>query len=155
MLRKICHRLGLLRQLRHPADWLLFIRIFCFALLAPWRMRRSLSTVARQFTPLLRSTPAAEQQVAVILAYTELAIQVGRPLVQARCLTRGFTNYYFLRRAGVPVELHFGVSVCPTALLGHCWLVLQDVPFAEATDPRLHFRTVYALPNAAGAAQLP
>ena len=147
---KLRRRLRLLRSLRSPADWWLFCRIFLFALLVPWRMRKPLPVVDHWLTPQRRQRPVDARHVATILTYTQLAIAVGRPLVQPRCLTRGVTLYYFLRRAGLAVDLHFGVSQRTTPFLAHCWLVLDSQSFAEPCDPCLTFTMVYRLPAPPG-----
>jgi hypothetical protein len=66
--------------------------------------------------------------------------------VRTGCLTRGITLFWFLRRAGVDVELTFGVD--PVALdgEGHCWLTLDGEPFLEKVDPRARFTETYRLP---------
>jgi len=145
MFTKIRRRLSLLRQLPRPVDWLFFAHIFLFALLAPWRMRQPLPVVARKFTPVSMPGAVDEEQVATILLYVELALQIGRPLVQVRCLTRGFTRYYFLQRSGFPVDLHFGVAPLAQHLTAHCWLEHNGAPFAETVDPRQQYTTVYIM----------
>jgi len=43
-----------------------------------------------------------------------------------RCLREGLLCFHFLRLAGVPAELHFGVFVRSRGReLAHCWVVVQ------------------------------
>jgi len=64
----------------------------------------------------------------------------GRPLVRSGCLTRGITLYHFLRRAGAPATLHFGmgkgVDEPGDGFAAHCWVELAGEPIAEPRDPR-------------------
>lgn len=77
-----------------------------------------------------------------------LAPRIGRPLVRSGCLTRGVTLYWFLRRAGLEVELRFGLDPDDAGDLtdGHCWLTLDGEPYLEPRDPRPRFTEVYRLP---------
>jgi transglutaminase superfamily protein len=69
--------------------------------------------------------------------------RAGRPLVRSGCLTRAITLYYFLRRAGAPATLHFGMGAgidgdgAPAdGFAGHSWVELDGEPVAEPRDPR-------------------
>ncbi len=68
------------------------------------------------------------------------------------CLRRSLVRYVLLRRAGVPVVVHFGAKKEPRGaggrIAGHAWLTLDGRPFAE--DPRDYdgFASVYSYPPA-------
>jgi hypothetical protein len=53
------------------------------------------------------------------------------------------THYYFLRRAGLDVELSFGMGKLDDQYAGHCWLVKDGEPFLEDSDPRPRYATMY------------
>lgn len=151
LIRKIARRLALLQQLKSTSDWVLFLQLFVFALFVPAFMRLGV----RRLSALLSQTnrPAKELSAKTLpvdakkmITLTDLAMEFGSPLIDKRCLTRGITLYYFLRRAGMPVELHFGVAPVGTALNGHCWLVQNEQPFAEPIDPRSRFAEVWSMP---------
>jgi hypothetical protein len=61
-------------------------------------------------------------------------------------MLRSLILFRFLREAGVPVRVHFGVAREGTDLKGHSWLTLDGRPYAEATDPSPHFQVVYSFP---------
>jgi hypothetical protein len=66
-------------------------------------------------------------------------------------LTRGLTLFWFLRRAGLNVELRFGLDPSVGAAAdGHCWLTLDGEPYLEARDPQ-RFTELYRLPLVAPA----
>ena len=63
------------------------------------------------------------------------------------------TLYWLLARAGVPVELRFGIA--PTTVAGgdgdgaadgHAWLALDGAPLFEKTDPEPKFTVTYRIP---------
>jgi hypothetical protein len=70
---------------------------------------------------------------------------VGYPLVRQGCLTRAVTLYWFLARAGVPVELRFGIARTGEAD-GHAWLALDGAAYLETTDPEPKFTVTYRIP---------
>ena len=65
--------------------------------------------------------------------------RLGRPRNMRRraCLREGLTLYHFLRLAGLPAEVHFGVFA-PSAeagrMHGHCWVTVDGV--AVSAPPR-------------------
>ena len=76
-----------------------------------------------------------------------LAPRVARPFVRGGCLTRGVTLFWFLRQAGLDVELRFGLDPREAqGTDGHCWLSLDGEPFLEKRDPRPRFAELYRLP---------
>jgi hypothetical protein len=55
--------------------------------------------------------------------------------------------FWFLRRAGLDVELRFGLDTQSVpATDGHCWIALDGEPFLERVDPRPRFAETYRLP---------
>jgi hypothetical protein len=76
-----------------------------------------------------------------------MVLSRGRALVPGGCTVRGLTLYYFLRRAGVAVNLCYGVALVQGRLVGHCWLERAGEPFLER--PRqLRFTPAYTFPAA-------
>ena len=108
------------------------------ARLRPARLVRLLSLTAR--TPL---RPGVETD-AVTRADRALGI-IGRLRPQS-CLTRGITRFVILRRAGMGVELVFGLSASAGNESGHCWLELDGKPYLETVDPRQVFPEVFRVP---------
>ena len=137
----------MLKQLHSPGDLLLFSRIFGFAIIAPLLARLKLPKLDSLLTPLDRHPPSDPAQSQKIVAYTNAALYLGRPLLRTNCLTRGLTLYYFLRRSGLLVDLCFGVDNSSNEFVGHCWLVHDGMPFAEVGDPYPRYVEVYRLPH--------
>jgi hypothetical protein len=140
-------RLGALRELRSLREALLFVRLTAFAATVPLLMRLPLVRFAGLVTRPPRRSRARALDVERLGRLVALAPRVGRPLVHTGCLTRGVTLFWFLRQAGLDVELRFGLDVAhPQAPDGHCWLSLDDEPILEKVDPRPRFAELYRLP---------
>lgn len=145
LFRKLARRFALLARLNSVQDWWLFFQLFFFALFVPLIMLIGV----KRLSPLLSrvgSGSSSPDYIKRVIAFTDLAMEFGTPLVRKRCLTRGITLYYFLRRAGIPVALYFGVAPEEQLLKGHCWLVENGQPFAEHIDPRTVYTHVWSLP---------
>jgi hypothetical protein len=143
-------RLGALRELRGPAEAWLLIRVCLFGAAVPLLMRLPLPRVAalltrapRRGSPRRRPSPPEIIRLERLVA---VAPRVGRPFVRTGCLTRGVTLFWFLRRAGLDVELRFGLDPRDGDTDGHCWLAIDGEPFLEQRDPRPRFAELYRLP---------
>jgi hypothetical protein len=141
--------------LRRPGDLLRLAWIFGFAVAVPLLMRLRLPRLEAVLEPRRAVAPPDSACVAKLLGDVELVLARGRPLVRGGCLTRGITRYYFLRRAGLAVELCFGIGTVDDALVGHCWLVKDDEPYLETDDPRPVFREIYRIPPRPAAGRFP
>jgi hypothetical protein len=140
-------RLLALREVRGAGEALLFARVLVFAAAVPTLMRLPLPRLAALLTRRPRRPPASAAEIERLERLTALAPRVGHPLVRSGCLTRGVTLFWFLRRAGLDVQLNFGLdsdgSHPPD---GHCWLSIRDEPFLEKRDPRPYFTEQYRWP---------
>lgn len=139
-----------LGRLRGFAEWWLFLRALCFAATVPALMRLHLPTLGRLLESRFARSPAepgAEAASSRIIRAVESALTMGSPLVSSRCLTRGLTLYYFLRRSGLKLSLCFGAGWSQAGFSGHCWLVKDGAPFLERSDPNRSFVVMYRLPE--------
>jgi hypothetical protein len=137
-------RLRALSQLRGARELALFARLSAFAAVVPLLMRLPLprlrALIARP--PRRRAAaPVAPERLARLVA---LAPRFAHPLVRPGCLARGVTLFWFLRRAGVDVELRFGLDPAGDAD-GHCWLALDGEPYLERVEVS-RFTELYRLP---------
>ena len=117
-----------------------------FAAAVPLLLRLQLPRLRSLLRPRTAPPLADPARVRQIAGYVDAAIQAGRPLLQHNCLTRGLTLYYFLSRAGLPVELCFGVGSEADNYPGHCWLVRDGEPFLEPQDPHARYDPFYRFP---------
>jgi hypothetical protein len=140
------------RNLRIPAvsKLFLFLRVFLFAAAVPHLMRLKLAHLAAVLEPGWEPRPVDPDRAGEIAAYVETAIKRGRPLVRPGCLTLGITRYYFFRRAGMDVSLHFGMKRIGKEYVGHCWLVRDGEPYLEKQDPRTLYIEVYRISREIG-----
>lgn len=143
---KVTRRLACLPHFQGLNDFLLFSQIFLFAAAVPLLMRLPLPRLHSFLSPRTAPPVADAARVQQITLYVDSAIQLGRPLIQPRCLIRGLTLYTFLSRAGLNVELSFGVGSKEDNHPGHCWLVKDGVPYLEAQDVLGRYNTFYHFP---------
>jgi hypothetical protein len=104
-----------------------------------------LEALLRMFTPRtsgrLYAGLGEERIVTLILQYLRNPWRMrGR-----RCLRVGLLSFYFLRLAGIPAELRFGVyTKSRPGELAHCWITVRDrcltEPPQEAYVPILTWR---------------
>ena len=139
-----------LSRLEGITDWWLFLRALCFAAAVPALMRLRLPTLGRLLERRFSRTgkPAgADATTARVVRAVESALTIGSPLISSRCLTRGLTLYYFLRRTGLKLSLAFGAGWGQAGFSGHCWLMKDGAPFLERSDPNRSFVVMYRLPE--------
>jgi Transglutaminase-like superfamily len=137
-----------LKQLRRPGEALLCFRIVLFALAVPVLLRLKLPTLEK----LLMgngAVAAADSAMTkkIITCIDSLLATACRPPGRSRCLTRGLSLFYFLRKGGLNVTLCFGIGKINGQFAGHCWLIKDGEPFLEAQDPRTVFTAIYAMPH--------
>jgi Transglutaminase-like superfamily len=90
--------------------------------------------------------PASDDCERIILL-TDLLLERRVALLRPSCMLRSLVLYRFLREAGIPVQVNFGVARDGDALKGHSWLTLDGLPYAEPVDPTPRFRVVYRYPK--------
>jgi hypothetical protein len=133
---------------RRPGGALLPLRVIAFALTVPLLLRRPLERLAARLESATARTVRYEPRTAEELARrVDAWLRAGWPLVRRGCLTRGITQLWFLRRAGFPVSLRFGIGDVDGEIEGHCWLVLDGEPFAEKRDPRSLYTETWRIPR--------
>jgi hypothetical protein len=123
------------------ANSLLFVRILLFAMATPWLARIPIRRLEKLMQ--ISSSPWAaggeskvdQPRVEFIVNATERICRAGRRVFTQKCMTRGLTLYFFLRRAGMDVSLVFGAGKVERKFAAHCWLVRSGMPYLETTDP--------------------
>jgi hypothetical protein len=120
-------------------------RVLAFLAVAPLLVRLRPPALERILEP--RRVPAGGGYASTVATQVEAALAIAARLLPASCLTRSVTRYYFLRRAGEPLTLCFGLARLDGALAGHCWLLREGEPFLEPRDPRQMFTETYRIPS--------
>ena len=130
-----------------PGEALLALRVLLVAMSVPLITRLSLERQEALLEPRRPAPPDPERE-AWLVANVDRLLSAGRPVIRPGCLTRGLTHYYFLRRAGVDVQLRYGLGHPVGEADGHCWLVRDGEPFLERADPRGRYVETYSMPRA-------
>jgi hypothetical protein len=133
--------------LRDPRELARALPVLAFAVLVPALLRLPLPRLEAALEP--RRTRPDQARQAWLERRVDDLLAAGHPLVRPGCLTRGLTLYYFMRRAGAPVHLQFGMGRPTGELEGHCWLVREGEPYLETVDPREVFSPTYRIPAGA------
>lgn len=111
----------------------------------PQRLEQPLPDALAALTPPVTPQPLPETTIRQIVdALT--AFGAGRPL--GICLRRSLLRYYFLRRAGLPLVIHFGARRQGDAIGGHAWLTRQDQPYHEQPQNILTHTEMWRFPAA-------
>lgn len=111
----------------------------------PERMRMPLPELMNALTPRAPDLPIPRESVRRI-ADAVAAFDLRSPL--GICLRRSLVRYYFLRRAGLNVVIHFGARFKETRELGgHAWLTLDGQPYEEASENYLGFAVMFSHPT--------
>ena len=126
-------------------DRMLAVRMLAFAAFVPLLMRLPLGALARLLTRAVPSAVCTDGEIRRLHECYQTVIRRGSRFVRPGCLTRGVTLFYFLRKAGLEVDLVFGVGRVEGRFVGHCWLVREDGPFLEARDPRPLYTETYRI----------
>lgn len=145
--QRIAKRAAVLKQIKNPGDVLLAIQVVTVAAIVPLITRLPLDTLSRIITP--RSVPQAvdPRRVTQLTALIPAVLHAGCPFLRTHCLPRGLVLYYFLRRAGLEVELCFGMGASKGEYSGHCWLSSQGSPYLENGDPTPRYVEFYRFPT--------
>jgi len=126
------------------------VQVLLFGLAVPLLLRLKLERLALWLEPPSSPPPhGSRAEAEALVRRIDVWLRAGRPLVRPGCLTRGLTRYRFLRRAGFPVSLRFGIGELAERedhLEGHCWLVLDGEPLAERRDPRPLYTETWRIP---------
>jgi hypothetical protein len=90
------------------------------------------------------------QEEATIRHLADLAALWERRSPVGLCLRRSLVRYYFLRRAGFPVTIHYGARLVgpppERAIKGHAWLTRDGLPYFEQGENWQGFTTMITFP---------
>jgi hypothetical protein len=113
----------------------------------PGRLDQPLPAALQALTPPAAPQPLDPETMRQIVdALT--AFGAGRPL--GICLRRSLLRYHFLRRAGVPLVIHFGARRLGDDIGGHAWLTLDDQPYHEKPEHYQAHTLMWSYPSPAG-----
>jgi hypothetical protein len=112
----------------------------------PERLEQPLPAALHALTPQVTAQPLDQETTRQIVdALT--AFGAGRPL--GICLRRSLLRYYFLRRAGLPLVIHFGARRLGDDIAGHAWLTLDGLPYYEKPEHVQVHTLMWSYPSAA------
>jgi len=133
----------LLAALIDPARRRLLREILALGRDLPSILDQNLMAALASLTP----EPAAEMldsETIRRLVDAATAYGLGRPL--GICLRRSLLRYHFLRRAGLPLVVHFGARRKEDGIGGHAWLMLDGAPYHEPPENYRGFAVMFVYP---------
>jgi hypothetical protein len=81
----------------------------------------------------------------------DFAVYLRRQPALGLCVQRSLTRYYFLRRAGLQAQVHFGVQSVRGSdagrIVGHAWLTLEGETYWEDGGQPHHFTNMLTFPD--------
>lgn len=109
----------------------------------PDRLNQPLPAAMQALTPTAQRQPLDHETMRRIVdALT--AYGAGRPL--GICLRRSLLRYHFLRRAGLPLVVHFGARRLGEEIGGHAWLTLDGQPYHERPEHYQSYTVMWSYP---------
>lgn len=131
-----------LHQIRNSKDLLLLLQITVLACLLPLLLRWvKLPTLLKVLKPWNRTATVERKQVDKIVRFTNFIVGMGFT-GKRTCLKKSLLLYHFLRRAGVNVEMNFGIRKAK-GLIGHSWLTYQANPYLDDEKSTRDFEIIY------------
>ncbi len=114
----------------------------------PAELKAPLPAALQRITPAAQSTSEAERNIRQL---ADVAALLDRRSPLGLCLRRSLTRYQFLRRAGVPVVVHFGAKFVDgkpdREITGHAWLTLDGQPYHESDENWRGFTVMITWPT--------
>lgn len=91
-----------------------------------------------------------EKDETIIRNLVDLVVAFDRDPPFGFCLRRSVSRYYFLRRVGLPLDIHFGARISngkpDRNFMGHAWLTLDGQPYHEAGENWRGFTVMLTFP---------
>jgi hypothetical protein len=135
-------------------DLFLLARIFSLICLLPLLFRvMKLQSLLKLLTPRNTRSSVDPDQKEKIIRWTDAILGWDFFIFRTSCLKRSLVLYHFLKQAGLPLQINFGVrKLAPASrshwplLDGHGWLSLRGQTYLEGDEPRKAFRLIYSFP---------
>jgi hypothetical protein len=144
LLRGVAYTATLAVALVDPSSRRLLWESLALANQLPGLLEQPLPEALCSLTPTATSSSMDPETIRQIVdAIT--AFGAGRPL--GICLRRSLLRYHFLRRANLPVVVHFGARRLDQGLGGHAWLTLHGQPYHEKPEHYQAYALMYTFPE--------
>lgn len=129
----------------------LLLEMFAFAAVMPILMKcLSLERILSMLTPCEKEQTQNISRASIkrIVRLSLLLLNCNRLFLKNSCLKRSLLLYYFLRKHGVNVQIHFGIKRLDDRLSGHSWLTQDGNLFADRERHCRAFTEVLSFPAA-------
>lgn len=137
--------------LSSPERRILFCQMRMFTRELPSRLQAPLPETLEQLNAEDLQDRPSNQTEAAVRNLADLAVLLDIQPGLGYCLRRSLTRFYFLRRVGVPVIVHFGARHTGKGqvglLDGHAWLTLDGQPYHEFHENLDSFAVMLSFPH--------
>jgi hypothetical protein len=117
----------------------------------PARLKEPLPVAIKKLEDSLPSERPDPHTEKVTRNLADLAVLLHRRSPLGICMRRSLTRYYFLRRQGLPVHVHFGARFVngkpDREITGHAWLTLDGKPYYEPGKNWRGFTVMLSFPK--------
>jgi hypothetical protein len=117
----------------------------------PDRLKKPLPVVMKEMDGEMLAERPDSQTEKVTRNLADLAVLLHRRSPLGLCMRRSLVRYYFLRRAGLPVQVHFGARFQngkpDREITGHAWLTLDNQPYYEPGKNWRGFTVMLSFPK--------
>jgi hypothetical protein len=141
--RAVRYSVVLLAALAMPARRRFLGEVLALARQLPAALDQPLPAALESLTPAPAPQVLSGDTIRQIID-AATAFGAGRPL--GICLRRSLLRYYFLRRAAVPVVVHFGARRLDDRIGGHAWLTLDGQPYHELPEHVRNYALMFSYP---------
>lgn len=139
---------GLIRSREQRA---LFREAQSFVRILPERLKEPLPAAVKKMESNLPAKRPDPQKEKFTRNLADLAVLLHRSSPLGICMRRSLTRYYFLRREGLPVHVHFGARFVngkpDREITGHAWLTLDGKPYYEPSKNWRGFTVMLSFPK--------
>ena len=129
----------------------LFVKMRAFIRELPRKLQSPLPEAMRELLSAEELAQPIPHSAETIRRLVDLAILLNRQAEPGLCMRRSLTRFYFLRQAGVPVQVCFGARLVDEdharRLSGHAWLMLDGKPYHEPGNCVHDYVVMYAFPD--------
>ena len=136
--------------LRHSKNLETLLKMSIFAALMPLLLKcYSLERVLGMITPNIKGRQGVTSPASVesIVRLGVLLLKRNRLFLKNSCLNRSLLLYYFLRKDGIEVQIHFGVKKLQGYLTGHSWLTQNGNLLIDKKRHVEDFTTIISYPE--------
>jgi len=115
---------------------LIILQIF-IGLIRAWMIKRKRNMSHVSLPEIDNSTQLSDDEISFTIMCTDLFVKFGTFRTGRKCFFRTYIIAIVFRKWSIPVMINVGLcnKKMTDHTIGHCWLTINDKPFAEIKSP--------------------